>query len=140
MSVHSFVTGFANKRPLHIPNMRSPHVNSHRVSGDVSGLNKHGSVEDEVQGASDCGDNRNLGHIQCTFNGHNPCTSSRGVVDNTNCQRMFGEGMMPSSVLHPAESATSYDLGNIFRCYGYPHAFHHAYVAYIISLSFRYYG
>ncbi|PWA80936.1 helitron helicase-like domain-containing protein [Artemisia annua] len=95
--------------------MHSPHVNLHRPFRDVSDLDKHGSAhgsaEDEVQGVSHCGQKSFFGHNECTLTQHNPCGSSRAVVNNTDCHSRFGKGKTASSVLHPTEDATPYTLG-----------------------------
>ncbi|PWA99184.1 hypothetical protein CTI12_AA009370 [Artemisia annua] len=110
-NIEPFVRDSANKRTLHVPNMHSPHVNLHRPFGDVSDLDKHGSAEDEVQGLSHCGQKSFFGHNEYTLTQHNPCGSSRAVVNNTDCHNSFRKGKTTSSVLHSVEDATPYTLG-----------------------------
>ncbi|PWA60813.1 hypothetical protein CTI12_AA376740 [Artemisia annua] len=52
-----------------------------------------------------------FGHNEYTLTEHNPCGSSRAVVNNTDCHNSFGKGKTTSSVLHPVEDATPYTLG-----------------------------
>ncbi|PWA65216.1 nucleic acid-binding, OB-fold protein [Artemisia annua] len=72
--------------------MHSPHVNLHRPFGDVSGLEREGSAEDEVPCVSHCGQQTFFGHNESTLIQYNLCGSSRAVVNNSDCHSGFGKG------------------------------------------------
>ncbi|PWA39419.1 helitron helicase-like domain-containing protein [Artemisia annua] len=91
--------------------MHSPHVNLHRPFGDVSGLERHGSAEDEVPCVSHCGQQTFLGHNESTLTQHNLCGSSRAVVNNSDCHSGFWKGKTTSLVLHPVRDMTPYSGG-----------------------------
>ncbi|PWA92314.1 hypothetical protein CTI12_AA079770 [Artemisia annua] len=91
--------------------MHSPHVNLHRPFGDVSGLERHGSAEDEVPCVSHCGQQTFLGHNESTLTQHNLCGSSRAVVNNSDCHSGSGKGKTTSLVLHPVRDTTPYSGG-----------------------------
>ncbi|PWA45222.1 helitron helicase-like domain-containing protein [Artemisia annua] len=71
--------------------MHSLHVNSHRPFGDVSGLERQGSAEDEVPCVSHCGQQTFYGHNEPTLIQHNLCGSSRAVVNNSDYDSGFGK-------------------------------------------------
>ncbi|PWA69036.1 hypothetical protein CTI12_AA298560 [Artemisia annua] len=91
-NIEPFLRGSAPKKPLHAVDMHSLQVNFDRPFGDVSGLERQRSIQDEVPSVSRC-DERTLYVdndamlVEC-----DPCGSSRGVVNNHNCHTGFGKG------------------------------------------------
>ncbi|PWA76220.1 nucleic acid-binding, OB-fold protein [Artemisia annua] len=72
--------------------MHSLQVNFDRPFGDVSGLERQGSIEGEVPSVSHRDQQTFYGHNAMTLMQHEPCGSSRPVVDSRKCDSWFGKG------------------------------------------------
>ena len=72
--------------------MHSLQVNLERPFGDVSGLEKQWCVPDEVPYVSNCHQRTIYGDNDTMLVDCDPCGSSRGVVNNRNCDSGFGKG------------------------------------------------
>ncbi|PWA73985.1 hypothetical protein CTI12_AA255900 [Artemisia annua] len=60
--------------------------------GDVSGLERQGSIEGEVPSVSHRHEDTFYGHNAMTLMQHEPSGSSRPVVDSRKCDSLFGKG------------------------------------------------
>ncbi|PWA48473.1 nucleic acid-binding, OB-fold protein [Artemisia annua] len=84
------------KQPSNIqPFVRA--VNFEWPFGDVSGLERQGSIEGEVPSVSHRHEHTFYGHNAMTLMQHEPCGSSRPVVDSRKCHSLFREGEAAST-------------------------------------------
>ncbi|PWA36190.1 helitron helicase-like domain-containing protein [Artemisia annua] len=109
-NIHPFVRGSANKRPLHALDMHSLQVNFDRPFGDVSGLERQGSIEGEVPSVSHRHQQTFYGHNAMTLMQHEPCGSSWPVVDSRKCDSLFGKG----EAAYSGDGARQYDLPSTY--------------------------
>ncbi|PWA88437.1 hypothetical protein CTI12_AA090780 [Artemisia annua] len=72
--------------------MHSLQVNFDRPFGDVSGLERQRSIQDEVPSVSRCHERTLYVDNDAMLVECDPCGSSRGVVNNHNCHTGFGKG------------------------------------------------